>query len=847
MARLTRMLPFRDKTQAAVYLLAAALFVLAGIAMLLTPDWYVAAPTGVNLPWWALLLGFGAAQLMAFNLEMRHQTHLVTFTELPLVLGLVFQSPLVVLGSRVFGSLIVLAIRNRASFTKLVFNAANLSVDAAVALAVYRGIVGVAVPSSPAHWLGLGLAVIVANLLTTLAVTAVIAINVGSTRQLLTGSMLRIQALVVVTLTALGILIAQTALTLPFLAVALLSVFMVVYLGVRQYTTLTIRHSQLLAIQEFSRNVGRRLGLEVLAGEILTQARGALIAESATLLVLEGGDAFDAKAYQLSDGGSSTRMLLPHLPTEWSALTADSGPILFECGTASDFQASFSGCVLVAPIEAGSLRALLVVENREGQLRSFDDSDVQLMSALATHANSVFDNGLLLHSLGEQAVTDSLTGLPNKRHLDERIQAEVLRFHGDGSFSLLLVDLNDFKEVNDTLGHAVGDQLLQIVGMRFSEVCPEGGFVARIGGDEFAMLLPGAGHDEAVHAVQALSAALAQPVELGAMSLSVRASAGIAVAPEDGLTPDLLLRRADVAMYSAKRSQAAWRRYDPAVDTHSPRRLAIAGHLPEAIATGALRLEYQPKMVVANRSITSVEALARWDHPEFGGIAPTEFISIAEQAGVIHQLTEFVLNTALAQVRVWRDQGIDLRVAVNLSVRDVLEGDLAELVSGVLDLHELPASCLTLELTETILLPVNADALEVLEDLRSMGIRIALDDFGTGYSSMGYLRHLPVDEIKIDKSFIMDLPLRERDQLIVRAIVDLGHHLGVEVTAEGVESQRCLGLVGELGCDQIQGFLLTRSLSPEDLLHWLSDDGEQMAGASWPTVLHLPERHLRLA
>ncbi|MFV1989639.1 MAG: putative bifunctional diguanylate cyclase/phosphodiesterase, partial [Acidimicrobiales bacterium] len=612
-------------------------------------------------------------------------------------------------------------------------------------------------------------------------------------------------------------------------------------------TTLSIRHSQLLAIQEFSRNVGRRLGLEVLAGEILIQARTALTAGSATFLVLEGGEAFNARAYQLSDGGSSTRTLLPQIPSQWMSLSSDTGPILFECADAADFQAAFAGRVLVAPIEAGALKALLVVENREGQLRSFDDSDVALLGALATHANSVFDNGLLLHSLGEQAVTDSLTGLPNKRHLDERIQQEVRRFHGDRSFSLLLLDLNDFKEVNDTLGHAVGDQLLQIIGKRFSEVCPEGGFVARIGGDEFAMLLPDAGHDEAVGAVHSLHKALAQPVALGAMSLSVRASTGIAVAPEDGLTPDLLLRRADVAMYSAKRSQSAWRRYDPVVDTHSPRRLAIAGHLPDAIATGALRLEYQPKMAVENRSITSVEALARWDHPEFGAISPTEFISIAEQAGVIHQLTEFVLNTALEQVRDWRNAGVDLRVAVNLSVRDVVDGALAALVSGMLDRLDLPASCLTLELTETILMPVNSDALGVLEDLRALGIRIALDDFGTGYSSMEYLRHLPVDEIKIDKSFIMDLPLRERDQLIVRAIVDLGHHLGVEVTAEGVESQRCLGLVGELGCDQVQGFLLTRSLSPEDLLRWLSDDDQLLDGAVWPKVLHLPERHLRLA
>lgn len=844
MARVARTVGEEAKTQLAVLGLAAILIALATVAMALTPNWYLAAPSDVQMPWWALLLGFSAAQLMAFNVEMRRQSHLVTFTELPLVLGLVFQSPMVVLGTRVLGSLLVVAIHNRASLLKLIFNAASFTLDAAIAIAIYRASVGTGLPSRPIHWITLGAAVIVASLISTLVVTVVIAMNDGSARRLLMAPLLRTQALLVLTMAALGVLVAETAVNFPALAGALLSVLMAMYLGLRQYVILSVRHSQLKLIQEFSKNVGRRLGLEVLVGEVLVQARSALTAGRASFLVLESGGAFDASMYEISESGTANRLLLPGLPDDWWTLERSVGPLLHDFG---DKHPVFSGTVLAAPIEAGTLRALLVVEDRVGQLRGFDDSDIELLRALAAHADSVFHNGLLLHRLGEQAVTDSLTGLPNKRLLNERIQREVELHHGKQSFALLLIDLDDFKEVNDTLGHVVGDELLQIIGQRFLATCEEPAIVARIGGDEYAMLLPGASQEQALDAIERLDVALSQPVSLGSMSVTARASIGIAVSPDDGLTPDLLLRRADVAMYAAKRARSGWRRYDSALDRHSPRRLAIAGHLSDAIANGELRLEYQPKMQVADHGIVAVEALARWQHPEFGGISPTEFISVAEQAGAIHQLTEFVLNTALAQVATWRNMGVDLHVAVNLSVRDVIEGDLPERVDRLLAIHGLPASCLTLELTETILLPENSGALQVLETLRALGIRIALDDFGSGYSSMSYLRNLPVDEIKIDKSFVMDLPLRERDQLIVRSIVDLGHNLGVQVTAEGVETQRCLALVAELGCDQIQGFLLTRSLSATDLLRWLAEDEEQFATASWPQSLRLPERHLKLA
>jgi diguanylate cyclase (GGDEF)-like protein len=409
-----------------------------------------------------------------------------------------------------------------------------------------------------------------------------------------------------------------------------------------------------------------------------------------------------------------------------------------------------------------------------------------------------------------RATHDSLTGLPNRLALQERLGTALTAARRDGEpVALLLVDLDDFKAVNDTLGHAYGDGLLQAVCERLQGEVAEDDLLARLGGDEFA-LLPAAGSPEAAHAVaERLTRVLERPFALDGVMLDVRASVGIACHPEDGDTAEELMQHADVALYCAKASGiASVERYDPEQDDHSVDRLVLAGQLRRGLERGEIVLEYQPKYALEGGRPEAVEALARWNHPALGRIGPDGFIPLAEHTGLISALTRVVMASALAQVRTWRDQGVELRVAVNISPRNLLDRDLPRRIAELLDEHGLDPAVLQLEVTESRAVPNRATAMAVLEDLRTMGVGIAIDDFGTGFSSLVQLQHLRVDEIKIDRSFVMRLTRSANDETIVRSTIDLARNLGLRVTAEGVETAEAHRRLAEMGCDLAQGYHL---------------------------------------
>ncbi len=425
--------------------------------------------------------------------------------------------------------------------------------------------------------------------------------------------------------------------------------------------------------------------------------------------------------------------------------------------------------------------------------------------------------------LEHQALHDSLTGLPNRTLLHDRLRQALLAARRDGrGVALLVMDLDRFKEVNDTFGHHCGDLLLRQVGTRIQETVRSPDTVARLGGDEFAILLSGTDAAGAVHTALRLLRALERPFLLEGQSFDVGASIGIALSPEHGDDGGTLLRRADVAMYLAKRNNSGYAMYALDQDDHSPDRLALVGDLRRAIERGELVLHYQPKVDCRTQKIVWVEALVRWQHPQRGELRPDEFIPLAEQTGLIRPLSLWVLDAALRQCRAWRDAGLQLPVAVNLSMRNLHDWELPNQIARLLQARGVPPSLLKVEITESSLMADPVRAMHILARLKAMDVQVAIDDFGTGYSSLAYLKDLPVSEIKIDKSFVRQMVTDRNDAAIVRSTIGLSHELGLKVVAEGVEDQATWDLLASLGCDLVQGFYVSRPLAAADFIRWLN-------------------------
>ena len=388
-----------------------------------------------------------------------------------------------------------------------------------------------------------------------------------------------------------------------------------------------------------------------------------------------------------------------------------------------------------------------------------------------------------------QALHDPLTGLPNWELFADRVGQAIRSADRQLRPAALLLDLDRFEDVNDTLGHHHGDRLLGEVATRLTGVLRQVDTVARLGGDEFAVLLPEVDAAGAPAVAEKLRVALHQPLTLDGVGIDLDASIGIAVYPDHGGDAAELLQHADVAMYAAKQTHAGFVIYDASVDQHSPRRLALLGGLRRALERDELVLHYQPKADLRSGRVLGVEALVRWQHPEHGLLGPGEFIPLAERTGLIHPLTRWVLDAALRQAGEWRRAGHELSVAVNLSTRSLLDRDFPDQVADRLAAWGVPAGCLMLEVTESAVMADPALALEVLGRLHALGVGLALDDFGTGYSSMAYLKALPVDELKVDRSFVGHMASSNSDAVIVRYTIDLGHNLGLHVVAEGVETR----------------------------------------------------------
>ncbi len=418
-----------------------------------------------------------------------------------------------------------------------------------------------------------------------------------------------------------------------------------------------------------------------------------------------------------------------------------------------------------------------------------------------------------------QALHDGLTNLPNRVLLADRLQQAILMADRDsGGLALLVLDLDRFKDVNDTLGHHAGDELLQQVAVRLRSVLRASDTVARLGGDEFAVVLPTAGDASlASRMARMIVQSLEQPFAIGDQQVGVGASVGVAVYPEHGNDAKTLMRRADVAMYVAKRGGGGTAIYSFEQDLNAPDRLELVGQLRNAIENDELVLYYQPKLSLSTGTCVRVEALVRWRHPRRGLVPPDQFIPLAEQTGLIRPLTKWVLSAAVRQCRLWKDAGRELEIAVNLSMRNVHDPELVDQIADLLRRWDVSPSLLKVEVTESAIMTDPTRALDTLERIRAMGVEVSIDDFGTGHSSLSYLKHLPVAEIKLDRSFVRDMHLNENDFAIVRSTVELAHQLGLRVVAEGVEDRATWDLLVALQCDAAQGYYMSRPLPAADL------------------------------
>jgi len=577
------------------------------------------------------------------------------------------------------------------------------------------------------------------------------------------------------------------------------------------------------------------LGQRSLAGELVPALLQAAVAVIADVLdtplcqIFELSAAADfllPRASAGSDGLNDLQMV----PTDTAlsvlarSLTAG-GPVIVDDLTgrpliADSWLADTGAVSSLGVVITGSDAPFGVLATQTVNARTFTAAEISFVQGVANVLAAAVQRARGEEATRQQTLHDPLTGLANRGLLLDRLSLALPTAQRQGSrVALLLMDLDRFKEINDTLGHDVGDDALRLIASRLRDATRDSDTVARLGGDEFAVVLPDvADAAGAVTVATKLAALIAQQMELHGVALRVAASIGIAIWPEDGADPVQLLKRADVAMYRAKGAATGVAVYSSADDQNRPQRLAILSELQRGIAEDELVLHYQPKVDLGTGATTGVEALVRWQHPTDGLIQPLSFIPLAEKTGLIKPLTWRVIDLALQQARQWRQSGVDMPVAVNISARMLHNPDLVRHIIAALHRHELPPASLALELTESALMTNPGSGLDVLTRLRAEGVHISVDNFGSGHSSLAYLRDLPANELKIDRSFVHDVTKDGKHASIVRAIIDLAHTLSLRVVAEGIEDIDTCQLLTSLQCDEGQGYYLGRPGAAADLV-----------------------------
>jgi diguanylate cyclase (GGDEF)-like protein len=793
-------------------------------------------PPGGDRPLLSVVVALGVWAACSQPVTIRtHQFSLAaSLSAIPALVSIVFLTPWAALASVSCGYLASSAQRRRFQL-KTVNAYLNLMASLAVGILVYdRGLRGSS-PVSPHGWAMSVAAITLVELIDLLLVLITMALvdprwRRPPLRAIAVQWGLSIGVGSAGGLVAVSLIWANTWGILLFVAIAVAT--SVAYRGA---VVSGQRYANLEKLYEFTRNLGSLVEAHEVISTVLQEARRLLSADRAELVIPMDEPSGPLRVrYTLS--GTAPLVEERSQPSSIDRLAFERGAMLFSQGEKGE--PSLAAALtdrglreaLIASLQHGDPGAgYLLVADRAFKHEGFKQTELRFFEALAANAGVALRSSKLLGQLRDEAAVrqyeaqhDALTGLPNRSLFAERVEQVLDNSPPGGRVAVMLVDLDGFKEVNDTLGHHTGDAVLREVARRLAPLGSDDNLVARLGGDEFSVLIGSAPDDEALSGIaNGIVSSVAEPLEADGLLLDVRASLGVAVSPVHSQDASGLLRRADIAMYSAKGSGGGAKFYDKAEDRSTLRRLRLATELRRAIEQRELDVWYQPVVRLSTGAVMGCEALLRWSHDQFGPISPTEFIPVAESAGLIDQLTWWVLETALAQVKLWRQLVPDLGISVNLSARSLMSMDISLRLADLLSQVGLRPGALTLELTESSAMVDPQNSERVLRSLQSIGVKLSIDDYGTGFSSLSRLKDLPFHELKIDKSFVKEMIRDKSDEAIVRSTIELTRYLGRTVTAEGVEDQATLQRLESLGCDAVQGFFLAKPLPATQCEAWL--------------------------
>jgi diguanylate cyclase (GGDEF)-like protein len=816
-------------TSRRVWLLISALAAVSAALWLFVPS--LAGFGGGWIAWVCIAPMFGAVEQWKLHVEVRRQVWYIALGEIPIILGLFLLSPMSGLLARLIPTAIVVG-RRKVALEKKAFNLALFCLEQAVAYLIFPWL-GTSDPANPRDWAAAFVAVLVVDLVGIACVYLVITISQGRlTREQMVVTF--VPNLVIAPFsTTCALIVLLLVVKIDARTVFLvLGLVLVVVAGYRSYARVVRQHTTLGQIYKFTQSLERG-SLDNARLEAAMERVRELFNSSSALLYIHTGPGvapltiWSHEAQQHEAAVPQQARDLDDPVVQRAAAISTAVRVTHKGATEAERRAlrdrGASEVVVVTFRLGASAVGYLELRDRLGSVSAFTDDDLRSLENIVAHLASAIENQRLLDQLRHEAYHDRLTGLPNRQRFVMAVDEAIgVAKKSDAVAAVVLLDLDSFKDVNDALGHDYGDDLLTMVGRRMREQVGADGLVARMGADEFAMLCPAQDLGQALARAEHLRDALSRPYLLAGLTVEVGVAVGVSVAPEHAHTGGALMQRADVALSHAKATGRPVSSYLPSMEQATVHRLQLATQLRQAIGDGQVQVHYQPKLALASRDLVGVEALVRWQHPEYGAVMPDEFVPLAERTGLIGPLTRYVLKTALVHCRGWLDRDMRIGVAVNLSVKNLLDTTFPDTVFALLAEFGVPAELLTFEITESSVMSDPERSLPVLHRLHEGGIRLSIDDFGTGYSSLAYLRRLPVDEVKIDKVFVLGMGTDLGDMAIVRAIVELGRSLTLKVVAEGVEDELARDLLSGMGCDIIQGYLVSRALSPERLDAWLA-------------------------
>jgi diguanylate cyclase (GGDEF)-like protein len=831
LAAVSRRLRMRS-TAARVWSFTLLLAVLAVLGYLTQVHGLPELRSPLRIPWPLLAFACFLAETRVIVVHFRRETHSFSLSEVPAVIGLFFVPPVEYLAAILVGSALALVVTAHQSRVKVAFNLANFALIGVLTLAVFRAVGGFPDVPGPREWVAAFAAMLVGAVVGSLTIATAISLSGGAPQFQKLPEMLRFGGLVALANTSLALLAVSVMWVNPMAGWLLIVPLVTLFLAYRAYVSEREKHERLELLYQSSRILQHSPELDSALVALLDHARNMFRAEVAEVVLYprSGDEALRTRSFH---EGPPEAMVPFQL--------GDDHPI--HARVASDRRAFFAGGgrgptgdpavrqAMVSPLagESGLIGAVIVA-NRLTEGTTFDDDDLRLLETLANQAAVALENGQLEQSLAElsrlkeelryQAFHDPLTGLANRVMFAERVDASLATSAGE-DVVVLFLDLDDFKVVNDTLGHAAGDRLLAAVAERIKGCVRGRDLAARLGGDEFAILLVEQPDLERALTVGGrIIDALTMPFPIAGTEVVVGGSIGVAAGRGGTPGADELLRNADVAMYTAKAAgKGRLAVFEPTMHAAIVARHALSAELSRSIGQGELAVFYQPIVELSSGRAVGVEALVRWRHPTRGLVPPDEFIHLAEETGTILALGEWVIAEACTQAAAWhrRQQDADFFVSVNLSPRQLQHPDIVETVERALRLAGLSPRRLVVELTETAMFQDTETTIGKLEALRARGVRIALDDFGTGYSSLGYLRRFPVDILKIARDFVVAGDGTDGEWAFAHAIVALGQTLGLQIIAEGIEEFAQSERLRTLGCDLGQGFWFGRPVEPGDL------------------------------